>query len=174
MVWYRLILPTTLRFSTPKMMTSSNGKFFHVTGPLCGEFTGHRLNSPLKGQRRGALVYSLNCARTNGWENNREAGDLRHDRAHPDVNVMMRWCITPNMSSKFCESMKVCVSFPKHQKMILIWWFDFPIIFFDNYIFYHTCWHGNHKNIFYKDLWWKHFFHISQTMRDIITIFGIL
>ena len=24
------------------MMTSSNGKIFHVTGPLCGEFTGHR------------------------------------------------------------------------------------------------------------------------------------
>ena len=24
------------------MMTSSNGDIFHVTGPLCGEFTGHR------------------------------------------------------------------------------------------------------------------------------------
>ena len=24
------------------MMTSSNGKFFRFTGPLCGEFTGHR------------------------------------------------------------------------------------------------------------------------------------
>ena len=24
------------------MMTSSNGKFFRVTGHLCGEFTGHR------------------------------------------------------------------------------------------------------------------------------------
>ena len=24
------------------MMTSSNGNFFRVTGPLCGEFTGHR------------------------------------------------------------------------------------------------------------------------------------
>ena len=24
------------------MMTSSNGMFFRVTGPLCGEFTGHR------------------------------------------------------------------------------------------------------------------------------------
>ena len=23
-------------------MTSSNGNLFHVTGPLCGEFTGHR------------------------------------------------------------------------------------------------------------------------------------
>ena len=24
------------------MMTSSNGNIFRVTGPLCGEFTGHR------------------------------------------------------------------------------------------------------------------------------------
>ena len=24
------------------MMTPSNGKIFHVAGPLCGEFTGHR------------------------------------------------------------------------------------------------------------------------------------
>ena len=27
---------------TPGMMTSSNGNIFRVTGPLCGEFTGHR------------------------------------------------------------------------------------------------------------------------------------
>ena len=26
----------------PLMMTSSNGNIFSVTGPLCGEFTGHR------------------------------------------------------------------------------------------------------------------------------------
>ena len=24
------------------MMTSSNGNIFRVTGPLCGQFTGHR------------------------------------------------------------------------------------------------------------------------------------
>ena len=27
---------------TVSMMTSSNGNIFRVTGPLCGEFTGHR------------------------------------------------------------------------------------------------------------------------------------
>ena len=26
----------------PSIMTSSNGNIFRVTGPLCGEFTGHR------------------------------------------------------------------------------------------------------------------------------------
>ena len=49
------------------MMTSSNGNIFRVTGPLCGEFTGHRRiprtsfdvffdlrpNKPLNKQSRG-------------------------------------------------------------------------------------------------------------------------
>ena len=30
----------TIRFQF--MMTSSNGSIFRVTGPLCGDFTGHR------------------------------------------------------------------------------------------------------------------------------------
>ena len=33
------------------------------------------VNSPHKGQWRGALMFSLICAWTNGWANNREAGD---------------------------------------------------------------------------------------------------
>ena len=41
-----------------------------------------------KGQWRGALMFSLICARINDWVNNREAGDLRHHRAHYDVIVM--------------------------------------------------------------------------------------
>ena len=46
------------------------------------------VNSPHKGQWRGALVFTLICARINGWVNNREAGDLRRHRAHYDVIVM--------------------------------------------------------------------------------------
>ena len=46
------------------------------------------VNSPHKGQWRGALMFSLICARTNGWVNNRGAGDLRHHRTHYDVIVM--------------------------------------------------------------------------------------
>ena len=49
------------------------------------------VNSPHKGQWRGALMFSLICAWINGWVNNREAGDLRRHRAHYDVIVMMRW-----------------------------------------------------------------------------------
>ena len=39
------------------------------------------VNSPHKGQWRGALMFSLICAWINGWVNNREAGDLRRHRA---------------------------------------------------------------------------------------------
>ena len=46
-------------------------------------------NSPHKGQWRGALMFSLICARINGWVNNGEAGDLRRHRAHYDVIVMI-------------------------------------------------------------------------------------
>ena len=46
------------------------------------------VNSAHKGQWRGALMFSLICVWINGWVNNREAGDLRRDRAHYDVIVM--------------------------------------------------------------------------------------
>ena len=46
------------------------------------------VNSPHKGQWRGALMFSLMCARINSWVNNREAGDLRRYRRHYDVIVM--------------------------------------------------------------------------------------
>ena len=46
------------------------------------------VNSPHKGQWRGALLFSLICFWINGWVNNRKAGDLRRYRAHYDVIVM--------------------------------------------------------------------------------------
>ena len=71
-------------------MTSSNGNLFRVTGHLWGEFTGPRspVNSPHKGQWRGVLMFTLICARINGWVNNREAGDLRPNRAHYGVMLL--------------------------------------------------------------------------------------
>ena len=46
------------------------------------------VDSPHKGQWRGALMFSLIYASTNSWANNRDAGDLRRHRAHYDVTVM--------------------------------------------------------------------------------------
>ena len=47
------------------------------------------VNSPHKGQWRGALIFSLICAWINGWLNNRKAGNLRCHRAHYDVTVII-------------------------------------------------------------------------------------
>ena len=47
------------------------------------------VNAPHKGQRRGALMFSLICAWINNWVNNRKAGDLRRNHAHYDVIVMV-------------------------------------------------------------------------------------
>ena len=62
------------------------------TLPRCWPFVRgiHRspVNSPHKGQWRGALMSTLICARINDWINNRKAGDLRRYRAHYDVIVM--------------------------------------------------------------------------------------
>ena len=46
------------------------------------------MSSPHKGQWRGALMFSLICARINGWVNNGEAGDLIRRLAHCDVTIM--------------------------------------------------------------------------------------
>ena len=46
------------------------------------------VNSPHKGQWRGALMFSSICTWINGWVNNHEAGNLRRHRAHYDVTVM--------------------------------------------------------------------------------------
>ena len=55
---------------------------------LCAGNSSVPVNSPHKGQWRGALMFSLICTRINGWVNNGEAGDLRRNRADYDVTVM--------------------------------------------------------------------------------------
>ena len=44
--------------------------------------------SPHKGQWRGALRFSLICAWTKGWINNRDTSDFRYHHAHYGVSVM--------------------------------------------------------------------------------------
>ena len=69
-------------------MTLSNGNSFRVTGHLCAGIQRSPVNSPHKGQWRGAFMFYLVCAWINRWVNNRDAGDLRRYRAHYDVIVM--------------------------------------------------------------------------------------
>ena len=76
--------------------------------PVPGEFLH-------KGQWRGALMFSLICARKNGWVNNRDAGDLRRHSAHCDVIVMFLGEITvAEVNGKtahvWCLHTHVCIS----------------------------------------------------------------
>ena len=79
--------------------------FFRVTGTCAG-------NSPVTGEFpvvrpvTRSFDVSLICAWINGWVNSREAGDLRRNRAHYDVILMVQitllitifqLCINPNI-----------------------------------------------------------------------------
>ena len=77
------------------MVTSSKENIFRVTGPLCGEFTDRRLILLTKAS--DALMNSPIWAWTNGWVNNRGAGDLIGHRAHFDITLMYVFtrCLIP-------------------------------------------------------------------------------
>ena len=72
------------------MMTSSNGKTIRVTGPLCGEFTGHRWIPRPMASDADLWCFLSSVPWINGWVNNREAGDLSRHRTHYDVIVMLK------------------------------------------------------------------------------------
>ena len=55
---------------------------------ICAGNSPVPVNSPHKGQWRGALMFSLICVWINDWVNNREAVDLRPYRVHYDVILM--------------------------------------------------------------------------------------
>ena len=64
-------------------------KHFPRYRPFARGIHPYPVNSPHKGQWRGALMFSLICVWINGWVNNGEAGHLRRSRAHYDVTVMI-------------------------------------------------------------------------------------
>ena len=63
-------------------------KHFPRYWPFVRGIRRSKVNSPHKGQWRGALMLSFICAWINGWVNNRDAGGLRRHCAHYDVIVM--------------------------------------------------------------------------------------
>ena len=71
------------------VMTSSNGNTFRVTGLSCGEFTGHRWIPRTKASDAELWCFLWSGLWINGWVNNHEAGNLRRQRAHYDVIVMI-------------------------------------------------------------------------------------
>ena len=91
------------KWLSQSMMTSLNGNIFCMQWkhfphywPFVQGIHWLLVNSPHKGQWRGALMFSSICAWIIGWVNNREAGDLGCHHAHYDVTVMSN--IKPNWS----------------------------------------------------------------------------
>ena len=64
---------------------------FSALMTLCARNSPVTGDLPHKGQCRGALMFPLICAWTNGWVNNRDSGDLRRHLAHYDVTVMWQY-----------------------------------------------------------------------------------
>ena len=82
------------------------------------------VNSPHKGQWRGALMFSLICVWISFWVNNREAGDLRRYRAHYVVIVITLWntCSWPGFTPSI---------FSRHSSYGIPWWrYDDPVTFY--------------------------------------------
>ena len=65
------------------------------------------VNSQHKGQWRGALMFSLIHAWMNDWVNNRETGDLRHNRVHYDVTVVKQRWKTLNWETFYWHSLTI-------------------------------------------------------------------
>ena len=66
-------------------------KYFPRYWPFVRGIHRPPVNSPHKGQWRGALMLSLIWTWINGWVNHREAGDLR--RHHTNYDVIVMWLI---------------------------------------------------------------------------------
>ena len=79
------------------------------------------VNSPHKGQWRGALMYSLIWVWINGLVNNVEAGVLRRHRVHYDVTVM--------------SLLKIDVRCDILRKAGVLWWYNYNEITLGMFIY---------------------------------------
>ena len=93
-----------------------NWKHFLRNWPFVRGIHQLPVNSPRKGQWRGALNFSLISAWINGWVNIREAGDLGSHRAHYDVNIM---CFTDAAAMIILRHRRIWLSLEKHKHMYM-------------------------------------------------------
>ena len=104
-------LPFELSVSWYKLIKMSCGpddaikwKHFPRYWPFVRGIHRSPVNSPHKGQWRGALMFSLIWSWTSDWVNNGEAGDLRRHRVHYDVIVMADIFFTRNFMFYWCPN----------------------------------------------------------------------
>ena len=136
------------------MMTSSNGNIFRVTGPLCGEFTGHRWIPLTKASDVELWCFLWSGPWINGWVNNPEAGDLRRHRAHYDVIVMIhQW---PGLIDR-CPVAILCTNFKMADIFVIKYAFQIWVNIQRTF-----CWH----DLTFIPTWISNYIH--QTMWDEI------
>ena len=86
---------------------------------------------PHKCQRRGALIFSLICAWTNGFANNRDAGDLRRHCTYYDVTLKRIHLIPYQcLDTSICYNTLGYSGLPRleYNVYLPIWYFNtFPI-----------------------------------------------
>ena len=84
------------------------------------------VNSPHKGQWRGALIVSLICVWTNDWIHNRYAGDLRHHRTYYRVTGMWLWAFilwaTRHLIVRLHEVSKPRIWMSKKNIIVVTFW----------------------------------------------------
>ena len=76
------------------------------------------VNSPRKGQWRGALVDPLICVWINGWVSNREAGDLRRYRTHYDATVVCALISNVRRFTQY-QNVRMCLPIRNHCRIRL-------------------------------------------------------
>ena len=87
---------------------------------ICGGIHWSPVNFPHKGQRCGALMFSLTRAWTNGRVNNRDVGDMRCHPAHGDVTVMISVAVVCLVSQVWIfTNRNICIVF-QIEKMIVV------------------------------------------------------
>ena len=98
--WLLFFQPVTMGYLHRRMSTNCHchlqlnhddvikWKHFRVTGPLCGEFTGHRWIPGTKASDAELWCFPWSAPWI-GWVNNLEAGDLRPQHAQYDFIVMI-------------------------------------------------------------------------------------
>ena len=140
MVWICSFVVRSLH-SRSDSFTTSRGPFswwrhqMETFSALLAICTGNSpVNSLHKGQWRGAVMFSLICARINGRVNNREAGDLRRHGTHYDV-IVMYWYgstlipswLTIHMHSKMWD--KITYPFQNFNGCIAEVWINHPALY---------------------------------------------
>ena len=114
-------------------------KYFLCYWPFVRGIHQSLVDSPHKGQWRGALMFSLIYAWSQGWANNWAADDLRCHYTHYNVTVMTSVeapCVSCSVYAQTSLSCVPCPG-PRHMASLKLWLVDSPEQ--HRHLFYPSC-----------------------------------